>query len=51
MVLSRVVTLALVVAAIIHLLPLSGVIGSDRLTVLYGISFEEQNTEILMRQI
>ena len=43
------VSLALVVAAVIHLLPLSGVLGAERLAVLYGISFEEPNIEILMR--
>ena len=46
---SRVVSLALVVAAIIHLLPLTGILGSERLTALYGISFDEPNIEILMR--
>ena len=46
---NRVVSLALVVAAVIHLLPLSGVLGSERLAALYGISFEEHNIEILMR--
>jgi len=48
-VLSRIVSLMLVVAAIIHLVPLSGVLGNERLSILYGISFEEQNIEILMR--
>jgi hypothetical protein len=43
------VTAALVVVAIIHLLPLSGVLGSDRLATLYGISFNEPNLAILMR--
>lgn len=39
----------LVVAAIIHLLPVSGVLSRERLTALYGISFDEPNLEILMR--
>ena len=39
----------LVIVAIIHLLPLSGVIGSERLASLYGISFDEPNIAILMR--
>jgi hypothetical protein len=39
----------LVIVAIIHLLPLSGVIGGERLASLYGISFEEPNIAILMR--
>ena len=38
-----------VIVAIIHLLPLSGVIGSERLASLYGISFDEPNIAILMR--
>jgi len=43
------VTAMLVMVAIIHLLPLSGVIGSERLASLYGISFGEPNIAILMR--
>lgn len=39
----------LVVVAIIHLLPLSGVSGSERLAALYGLSFGEPNLAILMR--
>jgi hypothetical protein len=43
------VTIMLVVVAVIHLLPLSGVLGSERLSTLYGISFDEPNLAILMR--
>ena len=43
------VSAALIVAAIIHLLPLSGVMGSERLGALYGIRFDEPNLAILMR--
>jgi hypothetical protein len=39
----------LVVVGVIHLLPLSGVLGSERLAVLYGLSFNEPNLAILMR--
>ena len=39
----------LMVVAIIHLLPLSGVLGSERLAALYGLSFSEPNLAILMR--
>jgi 2-iminobutanoate/2-iminopropanoate deaminase len=39
----------LVVVAIIHLLPVSGMLGTVRLSKLYGLTFEEPNLEILMR--
>ncbi len=43
------VSAMLVVVAVIHLLPLSGVLGSERLTALYGMSIDEPNLIILMR--
>lgn len=43
------VSAMLVVVAVIHLLPLSGVLGSERLAALYGLSFDEPNLAILMR--
>lgn len=49
MTLRYLVTAMLLVAALIHLLPLSGVLGAHRLTALYGLPFEEQNLAILMR--
>jgi hypothetical protein len=39
----------LVVGAMIHLLPLAGVLGAGRLQALYGIAVEEPNLEILLR--
>ncbi len=39
----------LVIVAIIHLLPLTGVIGTEKLSILYGLSFNEPNLSILMR--
>ena len=43
------ITGSLLIVAVIHLLPLSGVLGSERLTALYGLAFDEPNLEILMR--
>lgn len=39
----------LVVAGIIHLLPLGGVLGAERLTVLYGVAIDDVSLTILMR--
>ena len=43
------VSAMLLIAAVIHLLPISGVFGADQLARLYGISFAEPNVVILMR--
>ena len=43
------VSAMLVIVAIIHLLPLLGVLGSARLSALYGLDFSEPNLAILMR--
>lgn len=43
------VSAMLVVAALIHFLPLAGVLGGPRLAALYGISVDDPNLAILMR--
>jgi hypothetical protein len=40
---------SLLLAAIIHLLPLAGVLGHDRLATLYGINAADPNLSILLR--
>ena len=46
---SKLVTLLLLVAGVIHLLPLSGVLGAQRLAALYGLAFDEANLLLMMR--
>jgi hypothetical protein len=45
----RFVSAMLLVVGIIHLLPLSGILGAERLAQLYGASFVEPTVELLMR--
>ena len=44
-----VVTVALIIVGVIHLLPLPGVLGPRRLEALYGVPMADRNLEILMR--
>lgn len=47
--LNKSIAALLIVAGLIHLLPLGGVLGAQRLAALYGLSFEEPNLLLLMR--
>ena len=44
-----VISSILFILAVIHLLPVTGVLGSDSLTRLYGIPVSDSNTQILLR--
>ena len=46
---ERTITGLLLVVAVIHLLPISGFFGVERLTSLYGIEITDGDLEILMR--
>ena len=45
----HIVSAALILVAIIHLLPLAGVLGSERLASMYGITVDDPDLLILMR--
>jgi hypothetical protein len=46
---NRLIAVLLGVAGIIHLLPLAGVLGTERLVSLYGLPFDDPNLQIMMR--
>ncbi len=43
------VTVLLLVVGVIHLLPVTGVLGAERLAALYGMEMTDSNLEILLR--
>lgn len=44
-----IVSSILFIVSVIHLLPVVGVLGTESLTKLYGVSISDSNTEILLR--
>lgn len=46
---KNLVSLLLLVVSFIHLLPVTGVLGSDSINRLYGVTASDSNTEILLR--
>lgn len=46
---DKVIAALLVIAGIIHLLPVTGVLGAPRLQALYGLPMDDPNLLILMR--
>ena len=46
---ERVITAALLLVALIHLLPIGGAFSAPKLSSLYGVVIDDPNLEILMR--
>lgn len=46
---ERIITGLMLVVAVIHMLPIIGVLGTERLAALYAIDVSDGNLEILMR--
>ena len=46
---ERIITGLVLVVAVIHILPIAGVLGGERLAALYGVDITDSNLEILMR--
>lgn len=50
-VMNKVISGLLVLVGIIHILPVSGVLGIERLAMLYGVTVSDPDLEILMRHL
>lgn len=46
---QTVISICLLVAGVIHILPISGLFGASRLEALYGVAIQDPNMLILMR--
>jgi len=46
---EKIVSALLILVGIIHLLPVSGVLGIERLHALYGVTLDDPNLVVLMR--
>ena len=46
---GRTITALLLIIALIHLLPVIGILGGERLASLYGVEIADSNLEVLMR--
>lgn len=46
---NAIARIMLAAVGVIHLLPLSGVVGAGQLQKLYGLPFDDPNLEIMMR--
>jgi hypothetical protein len=45
----KLISVLFIIVAVIHLLPLVGVLGGDHLNSLYGLRVDDPNLQILMR--
>ena len=46
---GKLLSALLILVGLIHLLPLAGILGAERLATLYGLDFQEPNLLLLMR--